>query len=437
MNRKRLFYILLFVFIFIVTFCYSMFFSISTSDEIWSYSFCYNIANGFIPYKDFNMIITPLFSILGSFFIKIFGSYLFSIHIYGALWVSIIMCLMFDRIKFKSFIVYVYFLVFYIPSYNFLVLFWFLCILCCNDKKHDNDIMIGLLVSMAFLTKQTVGIVCLIPFIFYSKNKIKSMIVVLIPIILFFIYLIYFGAFYQFIDYCFLGMLDFSKNNGSNSFLIIELLILLYLVFSLVKSKFGDKKCFYVLMFQIIAFPIVDLPHLFIAFVPVVYYLCTKCNFGLKRHNRLLFYISCFGIFYFFFGFNYSICIQNNRDNFFYLRNVYIDRIDLDKQVQIIKSYNDYDYKFYILDTACLLKLYMKDTVTKYDILNNGNFGYKGAKGYIKEISNMCRNNRCVFFLPYWYYDKVEGQLNKELIDYVRIDYKFRKHYKYFDVYTN
>ena len=85
--EKRVFYVLLFIIIFCITFCYSMFLTPSISDEIWSYSFCYNIASGLIPYRDFNMVITPLFSLLGSIFVKIFGNYLFSIHIFAAIWV--------------------------------------------------------------------------------------------------------------------------------------------------------------------------------------------------------------------------------------------------------------------------------------------------------------------------------------------------------------
>ena len=33
-------------------------------DEIWNYGFSYNMASGYLPYRDFNMIITPLFNFL-------------------------------------------------------------------------------------------------------------------------------------------------------------------------------------------------------------------------------------------------------------------------------------------------------------------------------------------------------------------------------------
>ena len=40
-------------------------------DEIWNYGFAHNIATGLIPYKDFNMVITPLYPFLCSIFLII------------------------------------------------------------------------------------------------------------------------------------------------------------------------------------------------------------------------------------------------------------------------------------------------------------------------------------------------------------------------------
>ena len=51
--------------------------NLANLDEIWNFNFARNIANGLIPYNDFNMLQTPLLSfILGGIF-KIFGQELF------------------------------------------------------------------------------------------------------------------------------------------------------------------------------------------------------------------------------------------------------------------------------------------------------------------------------------------------------------------------
>ena len=49
-------------------------------------------------------------------------------------------------------------------------------ILIDSSKIKNKDLIIGLLVGLTFLTKQTIGICLLIPCIFYSKHKIKSLI---------------------------------------------------------------------------------------------------------------------------------------------------------------------------------------------------------------------------------------------------------------------
>ena len=57
--------------------------------ELWRY----NINAGLIPYRDFNMVVTPLYSFIGAIFLKIFGNYLFSLHILDAILTGIMMCM--------------------------------------------------------------------------------------------------------------------------------------------------------------------------------------------------------------------------------------------------------------------------------------------------------------------------------------------------------
>lgn len=41
-------------------------------DEIWNYNFAKNIADGLIPYKDFNMLQTPLLPFITGLILKVF-----------------------------------------------------------------------------------------------------------------------------------------------------------------------------------------------------------------------------------------------------------------------------------------------------------------------------------------------------------------------------
>lgn len=47
---------------------------LSNLDEVWIYNFGRCILNGLIPYKDFNIIVTPLFPYICAFLLKIFGN---------------------------------------------------------------------------------------------------------------------------------------------------------------------------------------------------------------------------------------------------------------------------------------------------------------------------------------------------------------------------
>ena len=83
--RMEKYQILELIIICILTLIFNLVCLTITGDEIWNYGFAYNIATGLIPYKDFNMIITPLFPILGAIFLSIFGKNLIVYHIFNAL----------------------------------------------------------------------------------------------------------------------------------------------------------------------------------------------------------------------------------------------------------------------------------------------------------------------------------------------------------------
>lgn len=437
--RKNVRFVYLFILVFFLTFCYSMFFTETISDEIWSYGFSFNFFSGLIPYKDFNMILTPLFSVIGGLFIKLFGDYLFSVHIFGALYISIIMLFLFKILGKKSFICYVFLLIYFYPTYNTFSWLFIFSILYLVYFNKDDDISLGLLISFCFLTKQTIGIALFIPYIFNAKNKKVAISIFLVPIVCFIMYLIYHGAFYDFIDQCFLGMFTFGEKNSVYTFLILELLIIFYLLKKLLDSKFRDKACFYILMFQVLSFPICDAPHFFYAFVPVMYFLLREYgNSPSKKIQHNLLYISAFGIFFLLFSLNLEFFIVKDKNNFMYLRNANLDIMELESQFSIIDEYVEkFDNQFYILDTAYFFKLSRGDKINKFDLLNNGNMGYNGEQRYINEIDSICSNNSCVFFVAHWYYDGIEGQLSEKIFNHVINNYQLYAEEKYFHVYTN
>lgn len=412
LNKKCLIYIFIFLLIFVISFCYICFEMYIQGDEVWNYGFSYNIANGLVPYRDFNMVITPLYSFMGSIFIKIFGSYLYSLHILNAILISVIVLLLFKIIKYRAFIIFPFLICYFISSYNFLSLFWlFIIIYLCNYKNNDN--LIGLIISLLFLTKQTVGLCLFIPYFLYSKNKIKSLCMFFIPIFLFFIYLIYNNALFNFVDYCFLGMFDFgSKNTLISIWSFIELGILLVLLIMLFKCKFKNKELVYILFFQIMAFPIFDFYHFFVAFIPIVYLMVKNLKARPVILGLVSFLVFCLSCDFNNFRVNY---IEDN-----YLKYRAKDE-DFDVTVDLVNKYRDNDKLFLFLRNAYAVKLLINEPINKYDLINDGNMGYDGANRYIKEIKDICNKDTCIFIVDNeLYYPKdVEVQTNQDILEYV------------------
>ena len=106
--------------------------SLNNLDEIWNYNFARNIANGLVPYKDFNIVTTPLLPFVCSIFLKLFCNELIVMRILAILLISSIYFLVYLILKkFKINKLYIYtclFLLFIIfeehicIDYNFAVL---------------------------------------------------------------------------------------------------------------------------------------------------------------------------------------------------------------------------------------------------------------------------------------------------------------------------
>lgn len=71
-------------------------------DEIWVFNFAKCIADGLLPYRDFSIIITPLFPMVCAGFLKIFGNELLVLRILECLETAAILFTMYkimERLK--------------------------------------------------------------------------------------------------------------------------------------------------------------------------------------------------------------------------------------------------------------------------------------------------------------------------------------------------
>ena len=268
--KRKIKYILFFIFVFI-----SMSF-LTTSidgDVLWNYGFGYAIRMGEIPYKDFNMIITPFYPFLMSLFL-LFSKNIIFFYLANSLLITLIFYLLEKLLKGNTYLFYIL-LVFPLPimlqsSYNILLVL-FIILLIYLEKKDYNDYLIGIIVGLTILTKQSVGVFLVVPTLIYYYKKplkiIKRFISIIIICGVFLLYLFITNSFNSFMDLCFFGLLDFNNKNGfhfSFSFCIGVLLLLVTIVLTIRNKK--DIKYFYILMFSSIMIPLFDFNH-------VVYYL--------------------------------------------------------------------------------------------------------------------------------------------------------------------
>ena len=144
--------IVIWVFIYICVFCYSFFVSSIFGDEIWNYGVAYNISTGMVPYRDFNLVTTPLYPMLASVFIKIFGSYLYSFYIFNTIIVTLIIFISYKVVGKKIWVLVPFIVLYSYPGYNILsILLLFIVLYAVSSDIRRKDIIIGLLVGLLFL----------------------------------------------------------------------------------------------------------------------------------------------------------------------------------------------------------------------------------------------------------------------------------------------
>ena len=426
--------VLIFILSFIITMLSCIFFTNLVGDEMWNYGFGLSISQGMVIYRDFSCLQMPLYFFLCSLFISIFGWFLYSSYILYSVITGLIMVILYKLINKKAFLMIPLLLIMTVPSYNYLCVLFLLLIIYIykyyDDSKY-RDIMIAFIVGLTFITKQNAGIFLLVPCLYYSKNKIKSIMTFLLPLLFLSLYLFVNDALLQFIDYCFLGMMEFNGNkNFVLFFVVLEGLIFIYLIYMLIKSKFKNKEVAYILMFNLLIYPLIEVYHFIICFIPVMYLLL--------KYNKNK-YISVFlSIYLFAFLFRISYIRYHsfyNYKDYMYMVGRKEMRDYLVYNESLVNKYDDYN-KFYIVNNAFPFKLYLNEDINKYDLLLKGNMGYHGDERYIEGIDNICKRESCVFFVGEICLYCKGNQFSREIYDYVVNNYQMVESNGYLTVYV-
>ncbi len=441
--KRKLLKILIYTLLMIITVVYTYKIRVLVDDELFNYGFAKNILDGLIPYKDFNMIIPPLFAYITAFILKIFGKKLLIYHILTAFIIIGITYVSAKKIGKMSFIIYLLLLIYPYTGYNMFSLFLFFILLnfiILNQKSENKKTFYlePIIISLIILTKHTLGLL-VIPSLIYSKNRLKTFLIYIISFLILVLYLAINNNIFEFIDYTILGMFSFTNKNGTsiNFLLIVEFLIIGYLIYKLKKTK--SKEYFYVLMYQIVTFPIVNYVHFMISFIPFIYLIILnykdKAYFKWFSSVITITFVATFTIFF----------IKDNKEynsihetkNFMEGRLVQtISNRNIDLIENYIEKYKG--YKPYILSyMAYQIKLNLDYPINKYDLINNGNMGYNGSERYIKEIDKYCKKNKCIFFINTYEITEDGFQTNKDILKYVQNDYKRIYSSNILNIYTN
>lgn len=295
-------------------------------DEIWNYNFARNMADGKMPYKDFNMIQTPLVPILCSVFLNIFGNELIVMRILAIILCTLILFITYKILqklkvnKYLSF-TFIIFLIYILKDhfridYNFFVLLNVLIIIymelkLISDIRSNEDILatskkdifLGILAGICICSKQTTGICVSIvllgyhilnvrsfeEFKIYLKKAIFRAVGILVPILILSIYFTVNNLWKDFIDYCILGISTFTNyipyinliSNGKMIIKILSIIIPIFLISTIflifinkLRKKEFNKKLLVLVVYAIaelvVVFPISDDIHFLVGAFPAM-----------------------------------------------------------------------------------------------------------------------------------------------------------------------
>lgn len=393
-------------------------------DEIWNYGFMHSMYSGLVPYRDFNMVVTPFFPLLFSLPFRIFGSNLLVVNVCQSLLIVLTYVLLEKLIGDKANILLLLMFFNYdmmYASYNYFIFFLFLSLLYL-EKNKSNDYVIGIVIGLAVLTKQSVGGLLAIVSLYYVfkekdfKKLIKRVIGAMLPVGLFLIYLAVTGAFADFVNLCILGLFDFGTNNyvGVRALVLGYILLIGVVIYFIVKRRNSIDK-YYVLAFSTIAVPMFDYFHIKFFVLALLILVLEKIN--IKKINlNLLLYGSMIGIVFI----NLIVSVDgdmvypNSIKHFEYR---YISSKHIKETQLVSEKLKDYSDKELLLlfEQSYYYKISNDFPINHFDLINTGNWGYKGSEKLLKELK---KKKDAVFVINRLSYEGTR-QTDKTALNYV------------------
>lgn len=496
MKKEKIYNLLLFILIFISMLSIIILNPIRDLDELWNYNFARNIANGLIPYKDFNMVVTPLLSIVCGLILKITVDELIVMRILAALLCSTVIYITYKifsilNIRKEVSIIFTFFIGYLFKDilcidYNYGSLLIALIIIYKEIQyyKKENefifanlkqDLFLGILGGLTLTIKQTTGLfICIVllgnkllfvrtkdDFKIYFKSLIYRIIGIIIPVLLVIGYLIINSAFEEFIDYTIKGISGFTNIISYESLVhwnligVLSILVPISIIYGLVKSAISkDVQDIYLLTVYglatfVICFPISDKIHFLIGALPIVILILYEIynlikfikNKVLKRkkyikvYRFILIFIECTIILFLI----YNSLINLNKyfsesDDFCDLKHFSYISIDkrLENQINNVQKYIEKNENIKILDASAVTYMIPLDRYNKDYDMLNN--GNLGFNGEERIIQEIS-NQRNVKYLILRDEITKNWQTPLEIMEYVKENKTKIGQIEIFDIY--
>lgn len=477
MKKEKIYNLLLFILIFCSILSIIILKPIGDLDELWNYNFARNVADGLIPYKDFNMIITPLISIICGLILKITCDELIVMRILAAILCSAIIYITYKLFNIMNirkeisvvflFIIGCMFKNLFCIDYNYGSLLIALIIIYKEIQYYQKenklitanlkqDVFLGILAGLSLTIKQTTGLfICLtllgnkLLFVrkrdelkIYFKSLMYRTIGIIIPVLVLIVYLIINSAFSEFINYTIKGISGFTNVISYKSLVhwnflgVLSILVPIAIIYGWIKSVVFEKSkeiyflTVYGLATFVICFPISDRIHFLIGALPtIIVILYESYNFLKKVVNKILkkeniefinAFLKAFIILFIIYFVISNFYKYSKKDDEYSKLNhfnfISIDR-NLENHIKKVQQYIEANENIKILDSSAATYMIPLNRYNKdYDMFNKGNLGFKGEKRIIQEISN-CKDTKYLIlqdkFTKNW-------QTPLDIIEYVK-----------------
>lgn len=413
------------------------------SDELWNFNNVYKMYNGFEIYKATNVIITPLFFYIAKILFHIFSPNVLTFRLFNILTFTLIYIFIYKilrNLKITKELSLIFLSIIFLETfslitcganYNFLAIAFVLIGINEFLKEKQSNFVQGLLIFLIFFTKQNIGIyyiIAMLIFEIYSKGFTKSNISTLIKRLLYFtlfssIVLLYFyfkGILFDFINYAFGGLFEFSQKNilfdaTPNSVAILVIGIVLYLfIFIKKKTLFKDlitqniwNNLTLLFTFSIVLtltiYPLINESHVqlllpfYLILICYTFYILILEDI-LKDSKNLKIFSYLFTIIILLIcisrtAFEFSQTLKQSTfiaetDSPFYgilITNEYIEKNEILKSYITEKNNNGINVLILSFDSGYTVAD-LKQNNGVYDLLFNGNLGYNGIEKTKKDL---------------------------------------------------